>query len=99
MRPIHLARLEKSRPVLVLTRGLARPHLAYVSIAPITSRIRGLPTEVHLGPENGLDHECVVSVDNIRTIPVRDLGRLVGYLLPRQEPQLSMAITLAFDLA
>ena len=99
MRPIHLARLEKSRPVLVLTRELARPHLAYVSIAPITSRIRGLPTEVQLGPENGLDHACVVSVDNIRTIPVRDLGRLVGYLLPRQEPELSMAITLAFDLA
>ena len=98
MRPIHVARLEKSRPVLVLTRESARPHLAYVTIAPITSRIRGLPTEVRVGAANGLEHDCVVSLDNLRTIPVRDLGRQIGHLLPRQEPALALALTLAFDL-
>jgi mRNA interferase MazF len=99
MRPIHVARLEKSRPVLVLTRELARPHLNRITVAPITSTIRGLVSEVRVGAANGLDHDCVVSLDDIRTIPTRDLGRQLGYLLPGQEPQLHLAISLAFNLA
>ncbi|MDA8067257.1 MAG: type II toxin-antitoxin system PemK/MazF family toxin, partial [Actinomycetota bacterium] len=46
MRPIHTAALDKARPVLVLTRELVRPHLNSVTVAPITSTIRGLSTEV-----------------------------------------------------
>lgn len=99
MRPIHLATLDKTRPVLVLTRELVRPHLARVTVAPITSTIRGLSTELLLGPANGLDHEYVVSCDNVVTVPANALGRQVGYLLPDQEPALTRAIALAFDLA
>jgi mRNA interferase MazF len=98
MRPIHLARLDKSRPVLVLTRELVRPHLTNVTVAPITSTIRGLSTEVHVGRPNGLDHPSVVSCDNVQTIPKVRLGRLIGYLLPAQEGELSEAIRSAFDL-
>lgn len=98
MRPIHLASLDKTRPALVLTREVARSHLTEVTIAPITTRIRGLTTEVVVGPANGLDHECAVNCDNIRTIPVTDLGRLVGHLLPDQEDDLAQAISRAFDL-
>jgi mRNA interferase MazF len=98
VRPIHLAQLDKTRPALVLTRDVARPYLSQVTLAPITSRIRGIATEVPVGTENGLDHECVVSLDNILTIPVRDLGRHVGYLLPGQELALTEAIHAAFDL-
>ena len=54
MRPIHVARLDKSRPVLVLTRELVRPHLNTVTVAPITTTIRGLSTEVLLDTDNGL---------------------------------------------
>jgi mRNA interferase MazF len=43
------------RPVLVLTRELVRPHLARVTVAPITTNVRGLSTEVPVGPANGLD--------------------------------------------
>jgi mRNA interferase MazF len=68
-------------------------------VAPITSTIRGLVSEVRVGGANGLDHDCVVSLDNIRTIPTRELGRRIGYLLPEQEAQLHLAISLAFDLA
>jgi mRNA interferase MazF len=50
MRPIHTAQLEKRRPVLVLTRELVRPHRTLVTVAPITSTIRGLSTEVAVGP-------------------------------------------------
>ncbi len=98
MRPIHAARLDKARPVLVLTRELVRPYLARVTVAPITTTVRGLSTEVPLGPANGLDHQCVVSCDNIVTVPKTTLGRQIGYLLPTQEAALTAAIQAAFDL-
>jgi|SRR3954468_23467750 mRNA interferase MazF len=98
MRPIHIARLDKPRPVLVLTRELVRPHLKNITVAPITSTIRGLSTEVSVGPQNGLDHASVISCDNVQTIPKLQLGRLIGYLLPDQEADLSEAIRCAFDL-
>jgi mRNA interferase MazF len=98
MRPIHVARLDKARPVLILTRELVRPHLATVTVAPITTLIRGLSTEVPVGAENGLSAPSVVSCDNIATIPVQALGKRIGMLLDRQEPQLSEAIRAAFDL-
>lgn len=69
MRPIHAARLDKARPVVVLTRELVRPHLDRVTVAPITTTIRGLSTEVPRRPANGLDHPCVISCDNIVTVP------------------------------
>lgn len=98
MRPIHLARLDKTRPVLILTRAVIRPHLSRVTIAPVTSTARGLSTEVPIGPANGVDDGCVISCDNIVTVPVSALGRQVGYLLPGQEAALATAIRLAFDL-
>lgn len=98
MRPIHLAALDKTRPVLVLTRELVRPHLTTVTIAPITSTIRGLSTEVPVDVANGLAQRSVVSCDNITTIPADALGERIGLLLDRQEPALSEAIRAAFDL-
>ena len=98
MRPIHLARLDKPRPVLVLTRELVRPHLNTVTVAPITTAIRGISTEVPLSTENGLAGPSVVSCDNITTIPMSVLGDPIGMLLDRQESALSEAIRAAFDL-
>ncbi|MBU2667725.1 type II toxin-antitoxin system PemK/MazF family toxin [Actinoplanes bogorensis] len=98
MRPIHLADLDKSRPVLVLTREHVRPYLNAITVAPITGTIRGLSTEVPVGKANGLDHDSVVSCDNVTTIPRSAIGRRVGYLLPRQEPALAEAILAAYDL-
>ncbi|GAA2791077.1 type II toxin-antitoxin system PemK/MazF family toxin [Kribbella solani] len=98
MRPLHIARLDKPRPVVVLTRELIRPRLGNVTVAPITSTIRGLSTEVLVGPDNGLDHSSAISCDNIQTIPKARLGRLIGYLHPDQEPLLAEAVNLAFDL-
>jgi mRNA interferase MazF len=98
MRPIHAARLDKTRPVVILTRELVRPHLNRVTVAPITSTIRGLSTEVAVGPINGLDHDSVISCDNIVTVPVSALGRHLGYLLPAQELALTTAVHAAFDL-
>lgn len=98
MRPIHLARLEKLRPVVILTREEVRPFRARLTVAPITSTIRGGKTEVSVGPDNGLDHYAVVNFDNIATIDISDLGEQVGFLLDSQEPALIAAIHAAFDL-
>lgn len=98
MRAIHLARLDKSRPVLVLTRELVRPHLSRVTVAPITTTIRGLTSEVQVGRANGLAGPSVVSCDNVVTIPVSELGEQIGVLLANQEAALSDAICAAFDL-
>jgi mRNA interferase MazF len=98
VRPIHTAQLDKARPVVVLTRELVRPHMARVTVAPITTAVRGLSTEIPVGPANGLDKPCVVSCDNIVTVPKSVLGGQIGYLLPAQETALTEAIHAAFDL-
>ena len=98
MRPIHVAQLDKARPVLVLTRELVRPHMTTVTVAPITTTIRGLSTEVHVGARNGLAAPSVVSCDNVTTIPVDALREQIGVLLDEQEAHLTPAIRAAFDL-
>lgn len=98
MRAIHIAELDKARSVLVLTRELVRPYMRRVTVAPITTNARGLSTELRIGSANGLDQECVVSCDNIVTIPAAALGNQIGVLLPAQEDALTVAIHAAFDL-
>lgn len=98
MREICLARLDKTRPVLVLTRNLARAAMSKVTVAPVTSTTKGLSSEVRLGSENGLDHDCVAAIDNVVTIPVTSLGKTIGFLMPKQEQELAQAIVLAYDL-
>jgi mRNA interferase MazF len=98
MRPIYTARLDKTRPVLLLTRELVRPFLTRVTVVPITTTIRGLSTEVPVGRANGLAAHSVISCDNIVTVPASTLERQIGYLLPAQEAALSAAIRAAFDL-
>jgi mRNA interferase MazF len=98
MRPIHVAHLDKARPVLILTRELVRPHLTTVTVAPITTTIRGLSTEVRVDDANGLAGPSVVSCDSITTIPRDALGAQIGVLLDRQEVALGEAIQAAFDL-
>jgi mRNA interferase MazF len=98
MRPIHVARLDKSRPVLILTRELVRPHMNTVTVAPITTTIRELSTEVPLGTANGLEERCVVACDHVTTIPVAALGEQIGRLLDEQEADLTAAVHAAFDL-
>ena len=97
MRPIHLARLDKTRPALILTRAAAA-NRSSITVAGITSTVRGLPTEVPVDEANGLSHGSVVNLDDVQTIPADDLGGLVGYLYDHQESALHAAIVAAFDL-
>lgn len=98
MREIRLARLDKTRPVVILTREAARSAMTKVTVAPITSTVKGLSSEVPVGPQNGLDHAGVISIDNVVTIPVGLLGRSIGFLWSEQERLLARAVVLAYDL-
>ena len=62
------------RPAVVVTRDRAIPFLANVTVAAIAGVVRGLPTEVPVGTENGLRYDCVVTCDNLFTIPKRFVG-------------------------
>lgn len=98
MREICLAHLDKTRPVLILTRDAARVAMNKVTVAPITSTIKGLSSEVLVGIENGLEHESAIALDNVVTIPAGALGRTIGYLHEHQEDDLARAFILAYDL-
>ena len=86
------------RPVVVLTRDEAIPLLRRVTVAPITSRIRGLPSEVRVGQAEGLDHDSVVSCDNILTLPQERLDRRRGALGPDAVRDLDAAIVIALGI-
>jgi mRNA interferase MazF len=75
VREICLVHLDKTRPALVLTREAARAAMTKVTVAPITTTIKGLSSELLVGAANGLDHDCVVALDNVITVPVSLLGR------------------------
>jgi mRNA interferase MazF len=98
MRAIALVRLDKPRPALVLTRASVLHLLSSVTVAPITSTVRGLSTEVPVGQRNGLDHDSVVSCDNITTVRTERIGTVIGILFDDQEPALARAISDAFQL-
>lgn len=98
MRTIASVQLDKRRPALILTRQSKLHLLIWVTVAPITSTVRGITSEVPVGPRNGLDQNSVVSCDNITTVRRDDVGDTLGLLFDDQEPDLARAISDAFDL-
>ena len=71
---------DKRRPVLILTRSSAIHFLNEVTVAPITSAIRGIPSEVVLGIEDGMPQDCAVNLDHLQTVPKAKVGRLITSL-------------------
>jgi mRNA interferase MazF len=71
---------DKKRPVVVLTRDSAIAYLSTVTVAPITSTIRGVPSEVVLSQEDGMKAPCAVNAHNVVTISQQRLGRRVARL-------------------
>ncbi len=90
--------LDKRRPAVLLTRAEVIHRRSQVTVAPITSRVRGLSVEVPIGPPQGLDHDSVINVDNVQTVPTTAIGSYIGLLTPLQERLLARAIRFAFDL-
>ena len=99
MRTIASVQLDERRPALILTRQSKLHLLTWVTVAPITGTVRGITSEVAVGPRNGVDHESVISCDNITTVRRSAVGDTIGLLFDDQEPALARAISDAFDLA
>jgi mRNA interferase MazF len=87
---------DKQRPVLVLTRSSALSYLNRVTVAPITSTIRGVPTEVRLDAADGMRGPCCVNLDHVVTVPRAGLGRRLASL--RDERMDAVCHALAFAL-
>ena len=87
---------DKARPVLVLTRGSAIGYLSRVTVAPITSTIRDVPSEVVIGPEDGIKHVSAVNLHNVVTVQKSIIGRRVAHL--REEKMRDVCRALGFAL-
>lgn len=85
------------RPFLVLTREQTIPVLTSLLAAPVTRTVRGIATEVALGPEDGMPEECAVSLDNLRVIPKRALTARICSLGPAQMAAACVALGDAVD--
>lgn len=86
---------DKQRPVVILTRASIIDRLSRVTVAPITSTVRGVASEVVLGPEDGMKDTCAINLHNIVTVPKAGLGRRVAQLEAARLEQLCAAITFA----
>ncbi len=90
---------DKKRPVLVLTRDSIIPHLNEVTVAPLTSTIRGIPSEVLITVEDGVPQNSAVNLDHIQTIPKDKLGKLIASLSVSKMERIKSALlfALGFD--
>lgn len=87
------------RPVCVLTRDAATAVLTTVTCAPITRTMRGIRSEVEIGPAQGLPVPCAISCDNVITVPIDDLDREpVGRLDEVKRAELDRALRYALDI-
>jgi mRNA interferase MazF len=91
---------DKRRPVLILTRNSAIPFLTGVTVVPLTTTIRGIPSEVLLTPaEDGVLADCAVNTDNLQTVRKAGLDTYVTHLsLERmREVRAAVEFALGFD--
>jgi mRNA interferase MazF len=86
---------DKRRPVVVLTRESALTFLSEVTVAPITSTIRDIPSEVLLTETEGMVRECVVNLDHVQTVAKAKLGAVITTLSPRKMTEVRMALLFA----
>jgi mRNA interferase MazF len=90
----------RRRPVLVLTRQEIIAHLDSVTVAPITTTVRDIPSEVVVGTEHGLKRASAINLDNVATVPKDGLRSFVGAVPPEimAEVRASLLFALGFDL-
>ena len=87
-----------TRPVLLLTRDEGIHVRANVTVAPITTRVRGIPTEVALGTEDGLSRECVADLDSLQTVRKSLLRQRIAVLSATKLAAVENAIRFALGL-
>ncbi len=91
-------RPDKKRPVLILTRDSIIDYLTEITIAPITSTIRDIPSETFLSKQDGMPRNCAVNCDHIQTVAKGKLGSLITSLSMEKMQSVRNAVTFALEL-
>lgn len=89
---------DKQRPVLILTRDSVLEYLGEVTVAPITSTVRDIPSEVFLSKVDGMPRDCAVNCDHLQTISKAKVGALITSLTPARMAEVGRAICFALDI-
>ena len=89
---------DKKRPVLILTRDSVLEYLGEVTVAPITSTVRDIPSEVFLSKQDGMTKDCAINFDHIQTVSKGKIGSLIKTLSADKLEQVREAIQFAVDL-
>ena len=89
---------DKKRPVLILTRDSVLEYLDEVTIAPITSTIRDIPSEVFLSKDDGMPRACAVNCDHLQTVPKGKIGSLITSLSSKTMADVGRAICFALNI-
>ena len=95
----RFTRPDKKRPVLLLTRDSATEFLGEVTIAPITSTIRDIPSEVLLTTLDGMPRDCAVNLDHVQTVSRGKIGALITRLAPGKMGEVRTALLFALGFS
>jgi mRNA interferase MazF len=95
---IYWCDLDKKRPVVILTRDALIPHLSNLSVAPLTTRVRGISSQVILETFDGISERSAITMDNIQTIPKESLNGFVASLSRTRLREIQRAVTFALEL-
>lgn len=89
---------DKKRPVVILTRNSVLEYLGEVTVAPLTSTIRDIPSEVLLSQRDGMYNECVINCDHIQTVSKSKIGSLITTLSKEKLGEIRNAISFTLNL-
>jgi len=89
---------DKKRPVVILTRNSILEYLGEVTIAPVTSTIRDIPSEVLLSQRDGMHNDCAVNCDHIQTVSKSNVGPMITSLSKEKLSEIRDAINFALNL-
>jgi mRNA interferase MazF len=89
---------DKNRPVLILTRDSVMEYLGEITIAPITSMVRHIPSEVFLSKADGMPRDCAVNCDHLQTVSKGKIGSLITSLPQTKMVEVGRAIRFALDI-
>jgi mRNA interferase MazF len=89
---------DKKRPVVILTRNSILEYLGEVTIAPVTSTIRDIPSEVPLSRLDGMHNDCAINCDHIQTVSKSNVGSLITSLSKQKLSEIRDAINFALNL-
>ena len=94
----RFGRPDKRRPVLILTRDSFLEYLGEVTVAPLTTTVRDIPSEVFLSASDGLPRDCAVNCDHLQTVSKGKVGALIAVLSPAKMREVSRAVRFALNL-